>query len=344
MTKTKGARVTNNKQRRAKEAKKGQLSFRRSTIQQKAPAFPALREDHGDYQLWPEDSAPRGFALAEPFVKWVGGKRRLVEQLERYFPCNFRSYIEPFAGGGAVFFHLKRRFPKMKATLCDMNEELINAYRTVRDQPEPLMRRLDRHRECYRRRPEAYFYEVRSAHRLRRLEDSDPVECAAEFIFLLRTCFNGLWRVNRSGEFNAPWGKYPDPSLYWRDRLLDTHRALQGVHIERMDFSQSMAGLEAGDFAYIDPPYVPVSRTANFTAYTEQGFGPVQQEELARLFAAAAGRGAHLVLSNADHPEMRRLYGRYRIEMVQAARAVNSNGAGRGKVNEVVIVHEGRES
>lgn len=275
-------------------------------------------------------------------MKWVGGKRKLVGQFEQFFPRRFRRYVEPFVGGGAVFFHLRKKFPHMEAALFDVNEELINTYRVVRDQPEQLMRLLDRHGAAYARSPEPYFYEVRAAHRTRNLGDSDPAERAAEFVFLLRTCFNGLWRVNQSGQFNAPWGKYPKPALYWRDCLLDTHRALQGVTIERRDFTQSLPAIGAGDFAYIDPPYVPVSDTANFTSYTEAGFGFAQQERLAQLYAEAAARGAHLVLSNADHPEVRRLYTRFRIEVVRAARAVNSNGAGRGKVNEVVVIHEGR--
>ncbi len=343
MTKTKGARVTLNKNhRRTNEAKKGQLGFRRSTFTKEAPASPALREDKDEYLLWPESPA-REFELAEPFVKWVGGKRKLVAQFERFFPSRFRRYIEPFTGGGAVFFHLKKRYPRMEAALFDTNEELINTYRVVRDFPLQLMRRLDRHRIAYLAAPERYFYGIREARKEKAFLDTDPVERAAEFIFLLRTCFNGLWRVNRAGEFNAPWGKYPQPMLYWRENLMDTHRALRGVHIERQDFAQTMATLEAGDFAYIDPPYVPVSSTANFTAYTEAGFGPAEQEKLAQLFSAAADRGTHLVLSNADHPEVHRLYARFRIEVVQAARAVNSNGAGRGKVNEVVVVNEGRQ-
>lgn len=343
MTKTKGARVTRNRHhRRTNEAKKGQLGFRRPAFTKEAPTSPALRENSGDYLLWPERPAPQEFALAEPFVKWVGGKRRLVEQFERFFPARFERYIEPFVGGGAVFFHLKKRHPRMSATLSDLNGVLVNTYRVVRDHPEELMLLLDRHGEAYARDPERYFYEVRTAHRARMADGSDPVGCAAEFIFLLRTCFNGLWRVNQSGQFNAPWGKYPKPPMYWRENLWDTHLALQGVRIEKQDFTGPMASLGAGDFAYIDPPYVPVSATANFTSYTESGFGPREQEKLAELFIAAAERGAHLVLSNADHPDVHRLYGRFRIEMVRAARAVNSNGAGRGKVNEVVVVHEGR--
>jgi len=273
-------------------------------------------------------------ARAQPFLKWVGGKAQLLRQFEPFLPQRIDRYVEPFLGGGAVFFHLKHRFPEMKAQLSDINEELITAYQAVRDFPDQLMHRLDEHLRDYNRDRRSYFGEVRSRHALPRLA---VVERAARMIFLNKTCFNGLWRVNARGEFNVPIGSHRNPALYDSGNLLAASAALQGVGLATQDFRMSLAGAGAGDFVYVDPPYVPVSATANFTSYAKESFGPAEQQELAAGVAAAAGRGARVMLSNSDVPFVRDLYRPFTLHSVRARRAVNRDGAGRGLVNEVLV-------
>jgi DNA adenine methylase len=272
---------------------------------------------------------------AQPFLKWAGGKSQLLEQFEPFFPDSVRSYREPFLGGGAVFFHLKARFPKMRATLRDNNRELVNCYEVVRDRVEELIGRLDAHLEEFRSHGQLYYYDVRKQHKL-----SGLVERAARMIFLNKTCYNGLWRVNARGEFNVPIGSYrPERvSLYSRSNLLGASAALQEVDLRVEDFRQTLDQAQRGDFVYVDPPYHPLSRTANFTSYTQEEFGPAEQEELAERFAAAAGRGALLMLSNSDTLTTRQLYAAFHLQTVQARRAVNCDGAKRGRISELVAL------
>ena len=271
---------------------------------------------------------------AQPFLKWVGGKAQLLQQFAPLFPQQIDRYFEPFIGGGAVFFHLKHRFPAMRARLYDINDELINTYQVVRDFPQDLMRRLDEHLTHYNLDRDRYYYLVRSRHHLPRTE---IVERAARMIFLNKTCFNGLWRVNGRGEFNVPIGSHKNPSLYNRDNILAANAALQGVELTTLDFRDTLAGIQPGDFVYIDPPYVPVSQTANFTSYAKEDFGIAEQQELAALFADAAQRGVRMMLSNSDVPLVRELYRGFTRHTVSARRAINRDGAKRGAVNEVLV-------
>ena len=282
----------------------------------------------------PLDPAGAG-AAPQPFLKWAGGKAQLLRQFEPFLPRSIKSYREPFLGGGAVFFHLKHRFPAMRAVLRDNNSELINCYQVVRDQIDPLIARLDDHLSRFRADGERYYYLVRSRHEL-----TEPVERAARMIFLNKTCYNGLWRVNSRGRFNVPIGSYrPEKvSLYDPAALRAAHRALAGADLAVRDFRQTLASAAPGEFVYIDPPYFPVSATANFTSYTKEDFGKAEQEELAALFADAARRGARLMLSNSDVPLVRHLYAEFELETVRARRAVNCDGAKRGAVNEIIVL------
>lgn len=272
---------------------------------------------------------------AQPFLKWAGGKAQLLKQFEPFFPPSIRSYSEPFLGGGAVFFHLKARFPKMRAALRDNNAELINCYQVVRDEVVELMHRLDYHLQEFRAQGEPYYYQVRGQHKLR-----GPVERASRMIFLNKTCYNGLWRVNGRGQFNVPIGSYrPEKvSLYDRSNLLAASRGLQNVDLAVQDFRQTLAAAQTDEFVYIDPPYHPLSRTANFTSYTQEEFGQAEQKRLAELFAEAAGRGAKLMLSNSDTPLTRQLYAGFNLQTVQARRAVNCDAAKRGRISELVVL------
>jgi DNA adenine methylase len=274
---------------------------------------------------------------AQPFLKWAGGKAQLLEQFDKFFPAcvaeatsarrrpdRIDRYVEPFLGNGAVFFHLKRRFPGMRAFLRDNNAELINAYRAVQQFPNALMRALDEHLAAFKADRERYYYLVRSRHHVAQASllanPGNPeqpqagmlalpeiiVERAARFIFLNKTCFNGLYRVNARGEFNVPIGSHKNPALYDRDNLLAANWALRDAHLAVQDFRETLNETRKGDFVYIDPPYFPVSATASFTSYTKEDFGAAEQEELAALFADAVQRGVRLMLSNSDNkPEER---------------------------------------
>lgn len=281
---------------------------------------------------------PVGSVEAQPFLKWVGGKAQLLAQFDEFFPVQIERYFEPFIGGGAVFFHLKHRFPDMRAFLRDNNDELINTYVAVRDHQKELMRRLDEHLAEFRTDRDRYYYLVRSWHHLER---SKVVERAARMIFLNKTCFNGLWRVNGRGEFNVPIGSHKNPALYDRANILAASYALADVHLATQDFRDTMNESRRGDFVYIDPPYFPLSPTASFTSYTKEDFGEAEQQELAALFAAASERGVRLMLSNSDTEFIRKLYRGFKIYTVKARRAINCDGSKRGEINEVVVLAGG---
>jgi DNA adenine methylase len=259
-----------------------------------------------------------------PFVKWAGGKRQLLDQLRPLLPARFRRYFEPFTGGGAVFFSL---CPK-DAVLGDMNAELIDCYRAIRDDVEGVITALRRHRY-----DAVHYYRARSA---------DPStlplpERAARTIYLNRTGYNGLYRVNRAGKFNVPMGRHTNPLLCDAENLRACSGAVRGVDLRVADFEEVAGRAKAGDLVYFDPPYVPVSDTADFTSYVPGGFGVAEQRRLAALFAKLARRGVHAVLSNSDTPLVRELYAGFRIDEVLAARFINSRATGRGKVGEVVV-------
>ncbi len=273
---------------------------------------------------------------ARPFLKWAGGKGRLLAQLEPFFPRRFRRYVEPFVGGGAVFFHLWNagRLPAA-VILSDHNEELINAYRVVRDQVEALVDRLAEHR---RRHSRAHYYAIRALDR-RPDPGLDAVARAARTIYLNRTCYNGLYRVNRRGQFNVPMGRYANPAILNAPVLRAASRALQAVSLDTLTLEDLVAPARPGDFYYFDPPYDPVSPTANFTSYTAGDFGEADQRRLAAVYRALTGRGCLCMLSNSHTPLIRELYAGFRLEVVRATRAINSNAARRGAIDELVVLN-----
>jgi DNA adenine methylase len=238
---------------------------------------------------------------AQPFLKWVGGKAGLLRQLEEFFPHEIDRYFEPFLGGGAVFFHLKHRFPDMRPFLRDSNKELINCFRAVRDRPKDLMCLLDEHSHGFRSGGDAYFYDIRKQHDL-----TDDLARAARTIFLNKTCFNGLWRVNARGEFNTPVGSNKNPNLYSRDNLLAASDVLQNAQLEAQDFRKVVDEARRGDFIYFDPPYLPISTFSDFKRYTLEQFREADQVELARVFRELDAKGCRVVLSNSEHPRILR--------------------------------------
>lgn len=268
----------------------------------------------------------------KPFLKWVGGKTALLSQITKHFPKQIDRYFEPFLGGGAVFFALKHRFPSLKAFLRDSNKDLINCYRIVRDRPIELMRWLDHHQRAFEKNGDDYFYAVRAEHNL-----SDDLARAARIIFLNKTCYNGLWRVNAKGEFNTPVGSNKNPNLYSRENLLAASAALQGTQIEAEDFRQITNEAKRGDVIYFDPPYIPISDYSDFKRYTADQFRESDQSSLAQAFQELHDKGCYAILSNSDHPRVRELYSGFSIHQVTAPRFINCKPGGRGNITELLI-------
>jgi DNA adenine methylase len=276
---------------------------------------------------------------AQPFLKWAGGKASILPQLDEFFPQVIGRYFEPFLGGGAVFFHLKHHFPKMRAFLRDSNKELINAYRIVRDRPKGLMELLDKHQAAFRARGADYYYEVRKQHDL-----TDDLARAARTIFLNKTCFNGLWRVNARGEFNTPIGSNRNAALYDRDNLLAAAYELRDAQLEAEDFRKIIHEARRGDFVYLDPPYFPISVYSDFKRYTPDQFREEDQVDLARIFRDLDAKGCNVMLSNSEHPRVRELYADYDIIVVSAPRSINCRPGGRGNISELVIANTRKKS
>ena len=274
-----------------------------------------------------------------PVVKWAGGKSRLLAQFEPFFPAQFRRYVEPFVGGAAVFFHLFRqgRLAGSDALLVDSLEELISCYRVVQSRVEDLIAELQRHEP--HKHDGAYFYQVRAWDRAPGYAQRDEIERAARFLFLNRTCYNGLYRVNRRGEFNVPFGRYDNPNVCPAGNLRAASRALQGVTLLAGDFTRCLETAAPGDFVYLDPPYDPLSDTANFTSYTSKDFGAGDQRRLADLFRELDRRGCQVMLSNSSTHLIRELYGGYRQVVVQANRVISSKANARGAIPELLVMN-----
>jgi DNA adenine methylase len=269
-------------------------------------------------------SPPDGRVVPRPFLKWVGGKGQLLSQLWPMLPGQFGRYIEPFLGGAALFFALR----PARAVLSDVNEELIDCYRSVRDDVDGVIAALGKHRH-----DRDHFYAVRG------LDPSAlPLpERAARTIFLNRTGFNGLYRVNSSGRFNVPFGSHRNPTICDEANLRACSLALRGVRLEVRDFGKVARSARRGDLVYFDPPYAPVSSTSDFTAYAAGGFGWEQQERLAAVFGRLARRGVQVLMSNSDVPTLHALYEGFPLRVVHAARAINSVASKRGRVREIVV-------
>jgi DNA adenine methylase len=265
----------------------------------------------------------------KPFLKWAGGKRQLLPELLSRFPEKFNYYHEPFIGGGALFFSVQPGF----GTISDINSELINCYRVVRENPRELIEELS-HYEI----SEKFFYEIRNADREAGFAEWTPLKRAARIIYLNKNCFNGLYRVNSKGLFNVPFGKYENPQLADLDNLLACSYVLQQVEILCGSYLDVERRCSNGDFVYFDPPYAPLSATSNFTNYSNDGFSSDDQLALAELCRRLDRNGVLFMLSNSDVPEVRDLYEpNFKVETVQAGRAVNSVGSKRGKVSEVLV-------
>jgi DNA adenine methylase len=282
---------------------------------------------------------PSRTVVARPFLKWAGGKTQLLPQLQPLFPKSFEGYHEPFVGSGAVFFYLYnlKQSGDLKASfkrvsLTDSNEELINCYRAVRDGLDSLISWLEEHKANHNSR---YYYKVRASNPL----NMGDVERAARLIYLNKTCYNGLYRVNSRGQFNVPVGRYKNPGIFDPDELRAASQALQDVTLEAADFREVLKRARKNDLVYFDPPYFPISKTSSFTSYTEKNFGKFEHESLALVFKALADKGCNVILNNSWTDFTRHLYAGYKRKEIKATRSINSKAASRGKISEMVVVN-----
>jgi DNA adenine methylase len=271
-----------------------------------------------------------GKILCRPFVKWAGGKSQLLPELLRRMPQDAARYFEPFVGGGALLFASQPRF----AVAVDINAELINAYRVVRDDVEILIEELSRH--VYEK---DHYYRIRNADRGAEYGGWSDARKAARLIYLNKSCYNGLYRVNSKGFFNTPFGRYTNPTLVDAANLRACSRVLQGVELRQGGFAEIEAELRTDDFVYFDPPYVPLSATASFTGYSREGFNLEMQKSLHQLCRRLDRRGVRFMLSNSSAEFITTLYKGFQVELVSAVRAVNSKAERRGGIKEVIVTN-----
>ncbi|MCZ7407360.1 DNA adenine methylase [Parvimonas micra] len=273
--------------------------------------------------------------MISPILKWVGGKRQLLKDIKELIPKQITTYVEPFVGGGAVLFDLQPD----NAIINDYNEELINVYRVVKEEPEKLLNFLEEHHKL---NSEDYFYKIRALDRNDNYIDMGYIEKAARIIYLNKTCYNGLFRVNQAGQFNTPYGKYKNPNIINRPTILAMSKyfnEMKSLKIGSGDYANTLKGLRKGSFVYFDPPYLPISSASSFTGYTDQGFGYEEQERLKKECDKLNKIGIKFMLSNSDHPLIRELYKEYNIITVKANRSINSNANKRGEINEVLVIN-----
>lgn len=268
--------------------------------------------------------------LVMPFLKWVGGKRQLMNDIEPLIPSKISTYYEPFIGGGAVFLNQQ---PK-RAVINDYNAELINVYKMVRDNVEELIEDLATHEN-----ESEYFYKIRLQDREEGFDELSALKRASRVIYLNKTCFNGLYRVNSSGEFNTPFGRYKSPNIVNEPVLRAVSKYLQNNDIQLLsgDFEDALKGARKGAFVYLDPPYDPLSKSSNFTGYVEGGFGSDQQERLRDTCIKLHQKGVNFLLSNSATPFIKDLYQDFEIIEVGAKRHINSVASKRGEVTEVLV-------
>lgn len=271
----------------------------------------------------------------KPFVKWAGGKRQLLPILSKYIPKKFDSYFEPFLGGGAVLFHLISENPKLTSFVSDLNSDLILSYVTIRDRVEELILALENHSKNYFKNPKQYYYKVRES------SPKNQIDKVSRLIFLNKTCFNGLYRVNSKGEFNVPVGKYSNPNIVNKENLLAASHAIQSknISIKCQDFTKALEIAQENDFVYLDPPYQPISHTAKFTSYTNDNFDYKDQERLFAEFEKLDSKGCKVMLSNSKSKEVLGLFSSYSNNIIEinSNRFINSDSKKRTGHSELLI-------
>ena len=271
----------------------------------------------------------------KPFVKWAGGKRQLLAELEKNFPKQFGTYFEPFLGGGAVLFDLLAKKPNLKCSVSDLNSDLVLAYVTIRDKLGRLIESLENHSKNYHKDSTDYYYEVRKQ------EPKTQIEKVSRLLFLNKTCFNGLYRVNSKGKFNVPLGRYTNPNIVNRENLTTASKFLQSekIKISCRDFESILKDAKKDDFVYFDPPYQPVSDTANFTSYTHRDFTEDDLQRLADLANQLNSKGVHVLLSNSNTKIVKKMFSskKWKVKEIAVNRAINSNSQKRTGHKEVLI-------
>jgi DNA adenine methylase len=268
----------------------------------------------------------------KPFIKWAGGKRQLISQLLKYSPIKFSDYYEAFLGGGALFFKLSCLGKISHAHLNDSNKILIDTYKTVKEKPKDLIAEL---KSVKYKNDKETFYEIRKE------QPTDLIEATARFIYLNKTAFNGLYRVNSKDEFNVPFGKYKNPKILDEENILAVSEALQKDTLTNVDFKEAVKSAKAGDFVYLDPPYNPLSKTSSFTSYTKENFGLEDQKRLAKTFKELHDKGCSVMLSNSHSHLILDLYKEFSMNIIPvlATRMINCKAEGRGKIKEVIITN-----
>ena len=291
----------------------------------------------------------------KPFVKWAGGKNSLIPQITKYYPYELKNgaierYIEPFVGGGAVLIDILQKYEVKEAYAFDINIDLINCYNVIKNNVEKLIVELDKKEKEFLvlkdEERQNYFYDVRTEYNSYKLKDKLDVKRAAEFIFLNRTCFNGLYRVNKDGKFNVPCGKYKNPTICDSSNLRNLSKLIQNVVFQYGDYKKSEQYVNDNTFVYFDPPYRPLSVTSGFTSYTKEDFNDDNQKELANYFYKLDLKNAKLMLSNSNPKNVNEndnffenIYKGFIINEVSAKRMINSNAKGRGEISELLITN-----
>ncbi|WP_353056651.1 DNA adenine methylase [Streptococcus raffinosi] len=270
----------------------------------------------------------------KPFTKWTGGKRKLLPILTELIPDDFNRYYEPFIGGGALLFKLLPR----DAIINDFNEELINSYLQIRDNPNELIDLLAEHKD---KNSKDYYLNIRSADRDGRIEDMTDVERAARILYMLRVDFNGLYRVNSKNQFNVPYGRYKNPKILDEDLIYEVSRYLNANNIQILqgDFANAVADAVDGDLVYFDPPYIPLSETSSFTSYTHEGFSYEDQVRLRNTVRDLTRRGVKVILSNSSSPLVEDLYQEFNLHYVDASRTNGAKPTSRGKIKEIIVTN-----
>jgi len=292
------------------------------------------RENNKHYDFSKNDQKIK--VKAKPFLKWVGGKRKVIPQIRKYIPENYHRYFEPFVGGGALFFNLEPE----KAHINDINKTLISAYRNIKNHPDKIIQKLENlQNEFFKKNDDERkisFYEIRDA--FNNLEDDLSLK-TAYLIFLNKTCFNGMYRENSKGKFNVPFGRYKNPKILNEKNLIAVSKLLQNTNITDYCFEKAGEDAKSEDFIYFDPPYHPLSITSNFTSYSNGGFIKEDQKKLRDVFKNLSDRGCFVMLSNSDTEFIRKIYDGFTIKNISAARLINCKASGRGKINELLIMN-----
>lgn len=291
----------------------------------------------------------------KPFIKWAGGKNSLIPQLTKYYPLELKDgtierYIEPFVGGGAVLIDILQRYKVKEAYAFDINIDLINCYNVIKNNVEELIKQLEKKEKNFisldNEERQKYFYDIREEYNSYKLKNELNIKRASEFIFLNKTCFNGLYRVNKDGKFNVPCGKYKNPTICDSNNLRNLSGLIANVAFEYGDYRQSEQYVNNNTFVYFDPPYRPISTTSGFTSYTKENFNDADQIELAKYYDKLSLKNAKLMLSNSNPKNINendtffeKIYKGFYINEVFAKRMINSNAKERGQISELLITN-----